>query len=159
MEALKSHPKNSFIIRDGDFTLELLPRIKAGDLSFGASYSERPKRIGKYFRTAFRKFRMELEDETYWHKLLLENYRHKGNDIYKTVKTNLKDQANTYKTILELVGEKDKIIHLSKDQGQLDLLLALDAIDRKIYSFLEDEKARTILKNNYLTTNTVKSLW
>ncbi|MEP3208047.1 MAG: MMPL family transporter [Maribacter sp.] len=144
-------PKNSFIIRDGDFTLELLPRIKAGDPSFGASYSERPKQIGRYFRTEFRKFRMELEGETYWHKLLLENYRHKGDDIYKTVKTNLKDKANTYKTILELVGEKDKIIHLSKDQGQLDLLLALDSIDRKIYSYLEDENARAILKNNYLT--------
>ncbi|KAG1647287.1 1-acyl-sn-glycerol-3-phosphate acyltransferase 1, chloroplastic [Nymphon striatum] len=72
-------PKGSFIIRDGDFTVEILPRIKANDTSFGKTYSERPKQI-----------------------------------------------------------------------GQLDLLLALDSIDRKIYSYIENEEARAILKNNYL---------
>ncbi|TMM58535.1 glycerol acyltransferase [Maribacter algarum] len=144
-------PKNSFIIRDGDFTVKLLPRIEVSDLSFGKSYSERPKQIGQYFRKEFRKFRMEVEDEYYWHQLLLENFRHKGGDIYKTVKTDLKENASAYRTILEAIGEKDKIIHLSKDHGQLDLLLALDSIDRKIYSYLENDEARTILKNNYLT--------
>lgn len=144
-------PKNSFIIRDGDFTVEILPRIKANDLSFGATYSQRPKQIGQYFRTEFRKFRMEIEGKSYWHQLLLENYRHKGNDLYKTVKSDLKQNGSIYKTILESIGEKDKIIHLSEDQGQLDLLLALDSIDRKIYSYLENNGARTVLKNNYLT--------
>ena len=144
-------PKNSFIIRDGDFTLKILPRIKANDISFGKTYSERPKRIGQYFRTEFRKFRLEIEDNTYWHKLLLEHYKHKGDKLYKRVKSDLKKNGNTYRTILEFIGEKDKIIHLSKDYGQLDLLLALDAIDRKIYSYLKNHKARVILKNNYLT--------
>ena len=143
-------PKNSFIIRDGDFTVEILPRIKADDRSFGKNYSERPKQIGKYFRIEFRKFRMKIEDENYWHQLLLENYRHKGNDIYKTVKSDIKNNAASYRTILKVVGEKDKIIHLSKDEGQLDLLLALDSIDRKIYSYLDNEEASAILKNNYL---------
>jgi len=144
-------PKNSFIIRDGDITLELLPRIKSGDLSYGKTYSERPKQFGQYFRTEFRKFRMSLESENYWHSLLLQNYEHKGNERYKIVKADLKSNASIYKTIMESVGEKDKIIHLSNDHGQLDLLLALDAIDRKIYSYLENEEARAILKNNYLT--------
>lgn len=143
-------PKGSFIIRDGDFTVEILPRIKADDTSFGKTYSERPKQIGKYFRSEFRKFRLSIEDESYWNKLLLENYRHKGSTIYNTVKSDLKKYQSTYRTILTLVGEKDSIIHLSKDHGQLDLLLALDAIDRKIYSYLENEEARAILKNNYL---------
>lgn len=144
-------PKNSFIIRDGDFTVELLPRIKVNDLSFGATYSQRPKQIGQYFRTEFRKFRMEIEGESYWYQMLLENYRHKGNNLYKTVKSDLKDNGSTYRAILESIGEKDKIIHLSQDQGQLDLLLALDSIDRKIYSYLENSESRAILKNNYLT--------
>lgn len=143
-------PKDSFIIRDGDFTVEILPRIKADDLSFGTSYSERPKQVGKYFRTEFRKFRFATEDETYWHQLLLENYRYKGSSIYDTVKNDIKTYRTRYKTILTLVGEKDSIIHLSKDHGQLDLLLGLDSIDRKIYSYLENEEARALLKNNYL---------
>ncbi|MFS4493057.1 MMPL family transporter [Maribacter sp. 2308TA10-17] len=144
-------PKNSFIIRDGDFSVEILPRIEAGDVSYGKTYSERPKQIGQYFRGEFRKFRMRLEGKTYWHSLLLQNYRHKGFELYKTVKADLKDNADNYRILLEYIGEKDKIIHLSKDQGQLDLLLALDSIDRKIYNYLENDKARSILKNNYLT--------
>ena len=143
-------PKGSFIIRDGDFTVELLPRINADDLTFGKNYSERPKRIGQYFRKEFRRFRNELEGKTYWHKLLLENYQHKSRNIYTAVKADLKTNASTYKTILASIGEKDKIIHLSKDQGQLDLLLALDAIDRKIYTYIENQEARIYLENNYL---------
>ena len=144
-------PKNSFIINDGDFSVEILPRIKFDNLSFGKNYSERPKQIGKYFRTEFRQFRLEIEDENYWHQLLLQNYRHKGNELYKTVKSDLKTNATTYRVLLELIDEKDKIIHISEDQGQLDLLLSLDSIDRKIYSYLKNEEVRAILKNNYLT--------
>jgi len=94
---------------------------------------------------------MGIEDETYWDSLLLQNYKHKGFDIYNTVKADLKENRSIYRSILESIGEKDKIIHLSKDQGQLDLLLALDSIDRKIYTYLENPKARAILRNNYLT--------
>ena len=144
-------PKDSFIIRDGSITAEILPRIKAGDLTYGATYSERPKRFGHYFRSKFRELRNKIEGETYWHKLLLENYRHKGKVIYSTVKADLLKHKSTYKTIVEAVGEKDKILHLSNDQGQLDLLLALDAIDRKIFTYLKNDTARAILKNNYLT--------
>ncbi|MFK7812849.1 MAG: MMPL family transporter [Maribacter sp.] len=144
-------PKNSFIIRDGDFTVEILSRIKADDISFGKTYRERPKQIGQYFRAEFRKFRLKIEGPDYWHQMLLENYRHKGNDLYRTVKSDLKNKASTYSILLESIAEKDKIIHLSEDIGQLDLLLALDSIDRKIYSYLENGEARAILKNNYLT--------
>lgn len=144
-------PKGSFIIRDGSITTKLLPRIKADDQHYGTSYSQRPKQIGQYFRSEFRKLRDEVEDESYWHKLILENYRHKGNIIYKAVKIDLEIHQKTYHTLLRTIGDKDSIIHLSKDHGQFDLLLALDAFDRKIYSYLENEETRDILKNNYLT--------
>lgn len=144
-------PKGSFIIRDGSFTVEILPRIKAGDTAFGATYRERPKLFGQYFRAAFRKMRNRLEGETYWHQLLLQNYRHKGNALYKRVKQDLKANRKTYKALLQYLGEKETIIHISADMGQLDLLMALDSVDRKIHCFLEDQEARVILKNNYLT--------
>lgn len=144
-------PKNSFIIRDGDITVEFLPRIKANDDTYGTSYRERPKQIGKYFRAEFRKFRNEIEKENYWHQLLLENYRHKGNGIYQAVKQDLITYQKTYKTILTSLEEKASILHLSSGFGQLDHLLCLDSYDRKIYSFLDNPGARAILKNNYLT--------
>ncbi len=146
-------PKGTFIIRNGSITIEILSRITPDDSRFSTGYSKRPKEIGQYFRSEFRRLRDQIEDPTYWHKLILENYRHKGDAIYKAVKTDLKDNAKTYKKILENLGETDTIIHLSQDFGQLDLLLALDSVDRRIVTYIENHEARTILKNNYLTHN------
>lgn len=147
----ETSPKGSFIIRDGSFTVEILPRISASDTTFGTSYRERPKRFGQYFREAFRKMRNKIEGETYWHKFILENYRHKGNVLYKTVKHDIKEHQKTYKTLLSSLGGKDRIIHISDEWGQLDLLMALDSVDRKIHCFLSNPNARAILRNNYLT--------
>ncbi len=144
-------PKDSFIIRDGAITVELLERIPYDNTRFGASYSQRAKQIGAYFRSEFRKRRNDLEGPTYWHKLILENYRYKGTSIYRSVKSDLQNNQDAYKTILGFVDEKTAIVHLSEDFGQLDLLLALDSIDRKIMSYIDNAEARAILKNNYLT--------
>ncbi len=144
-------PKNSFIIRDGSITLEILPRIKAEDTGFGETYAQRPKQIGQYFRSEFRRLRNAIEHETYWHKLILENYRYKGDAIYKSVKKDLKTNKEIYISILRAVGYDDRIVHLSNNMGQLDLLLALDAIDRKIFTYIKNEEVRAIVKNNYLT--------
>ncbi len=146
-------PKGSFIIRNGSITVEILPRISPADSQFATTYSKRPKEIGQYFRSEFRRLRGQIEDETYWHQLILDNCRFKGDTLYKVVKKDLKNNAETYKKILENVGATDTIVHLSKDFGQLDLLLALDSVDRKIISYLENQEARAVLRNNYLTYN------
>lgn len=144
-------PKGSFIIRDESITIELLPRIKQDDKNFGENYTERAKKIGNYFRTEFRRLRDEIETETYWQKTLLEHYRFKGDVVFSTVKKDIEHHKTTYKRILERIGKKDSIVHLSEDYGQLDLLLALDSIDRKISVYLENGAARKLLQTNFLT--------
>lgn len=144
-------PKGSFIIQDGSINLVILPRISPDDSRFATSFSKRPKEIGQYFRSEFRRLRNQIEGPTYWYKLILENYRHKGDALYKAFKQGFKDNAQTYRAILEAIGDTDTVIHLSQDSGQLDLLLALDSIDRKIVTYLENKEARAVLKNNYLT--------
>ncbi len=146
-------PKGSFIIRDGKITIELLPKINAHDTKYGKNYSERAKQLGAYFRNEFRRLRDEIEDEDYWTKTLLENYRYKGDPIYKAVKLDLETNRKTYYSLLEKIGQKSKIIHLSKDFGQLDLLLALDSIDRRITINTLNKEAGVLLKNNFLTKN------
>ncbi|WP_155599212.1 MMPL family transporter [Zobellia amurskyensis] len=146
-------PKGSFIIRDGKITIELLPKINAHDTKYGKNYSERAKQLGAYFRNEFRRLRNEIEDEDYWTKTLLENYRYKGDTIYKAVKLDLETNRKTYYSLLEKIGQKSKIIHLSKDFGQLDLLLALDSIDRRITINTSNKEAGVLLKNNFLTKN------
>ncbi len=146
-------PKGSFIINDGSMTVKILPRISPDDSRFATTYSKRPKQIGQYFRSEFRRLRNQIEGPTYWHNLILENYRHKGDALYKSVIKDLKDNSETYKAIFESVGDTDTIVHLSQDFGQLDLLLALDSIDRKIITYIENQEARAILKYSYLTHN------
>lgn len=144
-------PKGSFIINDGSMTVEILPRIAVDDTRFATTYSKRPKEIGQYFRSEFKRLRQQVEGPKYWHKLILENYRFKGDALYRAVKTDLKNNAVSYKNLLEYIGDTDTIVHISQDFGQLDLLLALDAIDRKIITYLENQEVRSILRNNYLT--------
>ncbi|HDZ13981.1 hypothetical protein LCGC14_0966620 [marine sediment metagenome] len=146
-------PKGSFIINDGSMTIEILPRISPDDSRFPKTYSRRPKLIGQYFRHEFRRLRDQIEGPKYWRKLILDNYRYKGETLYKTVKKDLKIHAASYTQMLKHIGEKDSIVHLSQDFGQLDLLLALDSSDRKITSYLKNEEARAVLKNHYLTHN------
>ena len=144
-------PKGSFIIRDGSITIEVLPRIKTDDHSFGSGYRERAKKIGRHFRQEFRRLRDQVETERYWQRSILEHFRYKGDAVYRQIKKDLEAQQKSYRSIMELVGKDGTIAHISQDHGQLDLLLALDSIDRKITVYLEDPEARNLLKNNFLT--------
>ncbi|WP_149303874.1 MMPL family transporter [Pareuzebyella sediminis] len=143
-------PKGSFIIRDGSITIEILPRIAADDFRFGQTYTERSKKIGAYFRREFRRLRHAVEDSAYWHSTILENFRYKGDTIYRSVKNDLETNQKFHNYLLSQFGEKEEIAHISNSYGQLDLLLALDSIDRKIRVYLESEKTRKVLKNSFL---------
>ncbi|MFX0555724.1 1-acyl-sn-glycerol-3-phosphate acyltransferase [Maribacter sp. CXY002] len=143
-------PKGSFVIRDGCITVKILERIPYGVNDYG-NYTKQGKLIGAFFRKEFRQLRDHVEPNTYWHKTVLEHYRFKGTDSYKKVKEDLKNNSNAYSDILKLVDKKQGIIHLSNDDGQLDLLLALDSIDRVIHTYLNKPYSRMVLKNNFLT--------
>ncbi|MBT6689394.1 MAG: MMPL family transporter [Flavobacteriaceae bacterium] len=146
-------PKGSSVIRDGNITLKILDRITIDDEQFDKTYSQRAKQIGVYFRNEFKKFRKEKESATYFHKILLDNYRYKGDALYNYVKNDINIHKDTYQHLLNIIGEKDSIVHLSEDAGQLDCLLALNAQDRTIISYLKDKTNRTILENSYITNN------
>ncbi|MCJ7465186.1 MAG: MMPL family transporter [Maribacter sp.] len=145
--------KGTFIIKDGSITIKILDRILQDDTQYGKGYRVRTKNIGTFFKNEFQNLRKELEDATYFHALVLENFRYKGNDIYKMVHKDLKTNAINYKTILDTVGRSDQILHLSQDYGQLDFLLTLDSSSRKIIRFMEDKTARQIFENCYIAQN------
>ncbi|SDX04351.1 MMPL family transporter [Aequorivita viscosa] len=145
------NPKGSFIIKDGSISVIILPRIKAEDKSFGTNHTQQAKKIGAYFRDEFLNLRNEIEDETYFHHIVLEEYRYKGDSIYKTVKRDLIENAEVYFQVIRQLEKRGSIAHISEDFGQLDFLLTLDSPDRKIYSLIEESESRTILQNSYIT--------
>jgi 1-acyl-sn-glycerol-3-phosphate acyltransferase len=145
--------KGTFIIKDGSITIKILDRISQDDTQYGVGYRVRAKNIARVFKNEFQNLRKEVEDATYFHALVLEDFRYKGADIYKLVFKDLSTNAITYKIILDTVGRNDQILHLSQDYGQLDFLLTLDSSTRKIIRYLEDETARQIFEYCYIPHN------
>ncbi len=144
-------PKGSFVIRDGSITVKILPRISPQDYSFGSTYTQRAKLVGAYFRNQFLQLRQGIEVAGYWDKAILENFRYRGNHTYKRVRTDLQQNGTLYHEILQVLPKKETLIHLTEDDGQLDLLLSLDSIDRKIHTYLKNPEARMGLSQNFLT--------
>ena len=145
------NPKGSALIRNGNITVKILDSIPIIDKTYGETYTQRTKSISTYFKREFRVFRKEMEHDTYFHKMVLEEYIYKGDDLYQTVKKDLDTYKDIYNTILWEIDTKAEITHISKDYGQLDFLLALNSIDRKIISYIEDDMVKVILQNSFLT--------
>ena len=145
------NPKGSALIRNGNLTLKILDRISIENKAFGETYKERTKSISAYFKKEFLELREDIEFDTYFHNIVLDDYRYKGDDLYKKVKKDLNLYKEIYNLILWAIDPKAEIIHLSKDCGQLDFLLILNAIDRKIFSYIEDASVTSMLQNSFIT--------
>ncbi|MCK0134002.1 MMPL family transporter [Arenibacter sp. S6351L] len=143
-------PKGSFVIKNGSITVKILDRISPEQLDYGKTYRERNKKIAAHFRSEFQTLRNDVEGDTYFMRTILEDYRYKGDNIYRAVKKDLKINSKIYALLSKRIGTSDSIIHLSKDYGQLDFLLSLNAVDRKIYAYLEDEEIRPIVENSFI---------
>jgi 1-acyl-sn-glycerol-3-phosphate acyltransferase len=149
-------PKGSFVIKNGSITVKILDRISADDLNFGKNYRERNKGIAAHFRSEFQELRNEVEGDTYFSATILEDYRYKGDSIYSAVKKDLKNNSKMYALISKHIGTSDSIIHLSKEYGQLDFLLSLNAVDRKIFTYLADAGIRPMVKNSFISQQIAK---
>ena len=144
-------PKGTFVIRDGRITVKILDRISTTDKQFGEGYRERTKKISAYFKNEFQNLRNDIEHEAYFKNDVLQEFRYKGNALYKKVRADFKKNKSTYKALTDAIGKKDKIIHLSENYGLLDFLLLLDSRDRKINTFIADQDSRAIFKNSFIT--------
>ncbi|MCX7548915.1 MMPL family transporter [Xanthomarina sp. F1114] len=149
-------PKGNFVIKSGVISVKILDRIPFESEFFNGTSRETTKKISAYFKNEFNAFREIAENESYFHQIVLEEFRYKGNALYKQVKLDLKTNKKIYKSIMDLVGEKDSILHFSKSCGQLDFLLALDRPDRRIFTYFEDKPISDIIKNSYLSNNHYK---
>ncbi|MBC3757213.1 MMPL family transporter [Hyunsoonleella sp. SJ7] len=149
-------PKGTFVIKDGSITLKILKRIPFNDETFGKTYREKAKAISTFFRDEHAKLREEIEGETYFHNLVLEDFEYRGKAIYDSLKTDLGENTKVYKTLIDDLPENGIFVNISKDISPLFFLLALDSPDRKIFSFIENEAHRELMKNCVLTNTSYK---
>ena len=142
-------PKDDYIIYDGSITVKIGERIAPNHPDFGVKYSERTKKISRYFKAEFTSLRKQIEDENYFEKKLYWTYLYKDLDIVRAVKADFKQRKSIYHSFFELMDSQAKIYHIADDFGQIDLLLSWQFPLRKITTYIKDEDKREAAKVNY----------
>jgi len=143
-------PKGDFIINGGKTTVEILGRIKPNDPDFGKDLGERTRKMSAYFKTHYRKMRLELEGSSYFQKMIINSFDFKEMEVVQAVKKDLKDHLELYHKLNNYIVSKAKILHIANDYGQLGVLLLLQDSQRKIDSFIANELNRAVAKTNYI---------
>lgn len=148
--ASEALPKGDFIMYDNSLTVSILDRITPENLSYGKNYTERTKQISAFFKSEFKKTRAKLEGPDYFKKMILTSFIYKELEIINSVKKDLNTNLQTYYLLNKHLNPKTKILHLSNDYGQLDLLLTLQESQRKVDSFATNEEKHDVAKTNYI---------
>lgn len=142
-------PKGDFIIYDGSITVTILERISASDSSFGENYTEKTKNISTFFKSEFHKIRAEIEGPSYFKNTIINSFDYKETSIIRAVKNDFNLNLERYYQLNKYLAANAKVLHLSDDYGQLDVLLSLQAPLRKIVSLISNDEKRAVAKTNY----------
>jgi uncharacterized protein len=143
-----SIPKNTIFLNTGPVTLKFLPAIEPTDLTWGTTYSERTKSIGRYFRREYEQLTKENETPDYFQYRLFSNYIYKGPVLEWYMKVKVALEGN-YKQFHELVPEKGNILDLGCGYGFLCYMLSFLSEERTVTGIDYDEEKVETAKHNY----------
>lgn len=144
--------KGDFLLKNGQITIEYLPRILNTNIDFGVSYQDKTKNISKYFKQKYTDLAVQIEDVNYFHDQLIGNYILKGPILewYMRIKLNLE---NNYKFMDEIIPLENKILDIGCGYGFLDYILAFRSSQRSISALDFDAEKISIASNGYLRPN------
>lgn len=108
--------KGDYLLKNGLVTAKYLPRIKAGDESWGATYQERTKNISAYFKEQHELLTREVEQPVYFKEHLFFNYIYKGPVLEWYLKIKLKLE-NYYQPFHELLPREGQFLDLGCGYG------------------------------------------
>jgi 1-acyl-sn-glycerol-3-phosphate acyltransferase len=133
-------PKNDFLLRKGQITVQVHERIMPTDKCFAADYPTRTKQICIYYRETFAEIAKEFETPEYFKDFVLHNYLYKGVEVFREAKNGLKN-------LMTLKTTNDKIILIeNNDCGVFAFLYALANKDRQVIAIEEDNDKAAIAR-------------
>ena len=144
-------PKGDFVINGGTTVVTVLNRILHGDTTFGTDLVERTKKISAFFKSEYKKIRLDSEDADYFKAKLINSYAFKEPQVIKTVKADVEQYSSLYYKLNKFLDAKARILHFADDYGQLDMLMALEEPQRKIDSVILSDENRAVAQLNYIT--------
>ncbi|MGZ4067613.1 MAG: 1-acyl-sn-glycerol-3-phosphate acyltransferase [Bacteroidia bacterium] len=139
-------PKGDFYYREGHLRLDILPRIKHDDITYGKTYSERTKKICGMMRQKYDEIRQEVETTDYFRPSVVHNYIYKGPVLewYCRIKMSME---NNYKLFESLIPKKGKITDVGCGYGFLSLMLDKMSREREITGIDYDDEKISIADN------------
>ncbi len=140
--------KGEFLLKDSQITIKYLPRIAAADKTFGATYSERAKLLGRYFRKEYKELADEVETPAFFTTHLKSSFIFKGPILEWYMKIKLRLE-NNYQVFHELVPKSGKILDLGCGYGFLSYMLGFLSSDREIIGIDYDEEKIEVAENGY----------
>ncbi len=130
--------KNELYVDEGLMILKFLPRISPADTQFGATYSERTKKISRYFKEEYARLSKEQETPAYFKRKLISNYLFKGPVLEWYLRIKLRLERN-YETFNQLIPEEGSILDLGCGYGFLCYMLHFLSDKRRITGVDYDE--------------------
>ena len=143
-------PKGDFVIYNTNCHVYVGEPIDLNDERFGTSYTDRTKKISRFFKEEYNKIRLKSEDADYFKQKLILNFLYKEHGILNTVKRDFSQNKAIYHQLFYLISDKAAIAHVTNDFGQLDFLLVNQFPSRKVHSYNLNEEHRSIAKANYI---------
>jgi 1-acyl-sn-glycerol-3-phosphate acyltransferase len=134
-------PKNDFMLREGQITVQVRERITPDDSRFTAGYAARAKQIRQYYRETYAEISQRIETLDYFKSFVLHNYMYKGMEVWRGVKKELQGVKEVKES-----GEKTVLIE-NNGYGVYSFLYALANKDIQVIAAEEDEEKVAIAKN------------
>lgn len=141
--------KGDFLLKDGTTTLTLHPHIRPDDTSFGEGYSQRTKKISRYFRELFATEKERLETPRYFREQIIKGNIYKGPVLewYCRIKTRLEDN---YEPFHQLLPRSGNFYDLGCGYGFMTYMLHWAAEDRRFTGLDYDEDKIIAAQHHYL---------
>lgn len=148
-------PKGNMYVNDAHVTIRFLPRISADDTSFGVTYSERTKKISKYFRDQYDAFEAECRTPDALAPRLITNYLYKGPVLEWYMRIKLRMERN-YAQFHELTPLQGRILDLGCGYGFLSYMLQLLSEHRVITAVDYDEEKIETARHGFVRSSNLE---
>jgi 1-acyl-sn-glycerol-3-phosphate acyltransferase len=150
-----SMQKGDWLLKNGTCSVYIHPRIKPDDTSFGTTYSERAKLIGRWMRAELEKIRVKDETPTYFKERLIKSYTYKGASLvwYCRIKARLEKYYEPFHALLPREGT---FYDLGCGYGFMTYMLHWAAPGRKFTSIDYDEVKIETAQGNFMRDDDVQ---
>ena len=140
--------KNELYVDEGLMVLKFLPRITPDNTEFGTTYSERTKKISRYFKEEYAQLAREQETPAFFRRKLISNYLFKGPVLEWYLRIKIKLEKN-YEPFEQIVPRNATVLDLGCGYGFLCYLLHFVSEERQITGVDYDEDKIITASNCY----------